>query len=96
VRLFSRCVGGAGEIQEIQDVLPLQRAEDGATVWACKWGLGSLSTDESTVMFVDMHTGMSTDLLRSNNLSFTDAGDEMMATRWMAALEESGVISTGG
>lgn len=57
---------------------------------------GSLSTDESTVMFVDMHTGMSTDLLRSNNLSFTDAGDEMMATRWMAALEESGVISTGG
>ena len=57
---------------------------------------GNLSTDESTVMFVDMHTGMSTDLLRSNNLSFTDAGDEMMATRWMAALEESGVISTGG
>ncbi len=48
------------------------------------------------MMFVDMHTGMSTDLLRSNNLSFTDAGDEMMATRWMAALEESGVISTGG
>jgi len=56
----------------------------------------NLSTDESTVMFVDMHTGMSTDLLRSNNLSFTDAGDEMMATRWMAALEESGVITTGG
>lgn len=57
---------------------------------------GNLSTEKSTVMSVDMRTGMSTDLLRSNNLSFTDAGDEMMASRWMAALEESGVISTGG
>ncbi len=58
-------------------------------------GFGSLSTDESTVMGVDMHTGISTDLLRSNNLSFNDAGDEVLASRWMAALEESGVISTG-
>lgn len=56
---------------------------------------GSLSTDESTVMVVDMTTGISTDLLRSNNLSFTDAGDEVIAGRWMAALEESGVINTG-
>lgn len=56
---------------------------------------GNLSTEESTVMVVDMTTGVSTDLLRSNNLSFTDAGDELMAGRWMAALEESGVISTG-
>lgn len=55
---------------------------------------GSLSTDESTVMFVDMYTGISTDLLRSDNLTFTDAGDEVMASRWMAALKESGVIST--
>jgi hypothetical protein len=57
---------------------------------------GSLSTDESRVLFVDMTTGISTDLLRSNNLSFTDEGDEMMAGRWMAALEELGVISTNG
>lgn len=57
--------------------------------------LSSLSTDESMVVFVDMTTGMSTDLLRSDNLSFTDAGDEAMASRWMEALEESGVISTG-
>jgi len=56
---------------------------------------GRLSTDESTVMFVDMTTGISTDLLRLNNLTFTDAGDEVMASRWMAALEESGVIGTG-
>ena len=56
---------------------------------------GSLSTDESTGMFVDMHTGMSTEFLRSNDLTFTDAGDEVMAGRWMVALEESGVISTG-
>ncbi len=54
----------------------------------------SLSTDDSTVMFVDMHTGISPDLLRSNNLSFTDAGDEIMAARWMDALEEAGVITT--
>jgi len=56
---------------------------------------GSLSTEESTVMVVDMTTGISTDLLRSNNLSFTDAGDEVMASRWLAALKESGVVSTG-
>lgn len=57
--------------------------------------LESLSTDESTVMVVDLHTGISTDLLRSNNLSFTDEGDELVAARWMTALEESGVIRTG-
>ena len=56
---------------------------------------GSLSTDESIVMFVDMTTGISVDLLRLNGLEFTDAGDEVMAGRWLAALEESGVISTG-
>ncbi|MFV9671666.1 MAG: hypothetical protein ACNYZH_00450 [Acidimicrobiia bacterium] len=56
---------------------------------------GNLSTDESMVIVVDMTTGMSTDLLRSNNLEFTDAGDEVMASRWMTALEESVVISTG-
>ena len=56
---------------------------------------GSLSTDESTVMFVDMTTGINTDLLRPNNATFTDAGDEVLASRWMAALEESGVINSG-
>jgi len=56
---------------------------------------GDLSTDDSTVVVVDMQTGMSTDLLRSNNLSFTDEGNTLMAARWMAALEESGAISTG-
>jgi len=54
----------------------------------------SLSTDESTVMVVDMHTGISRDLLRSNNLSFTDEGDEIVAARWMAALEELDLIAT--
>jgi GNAT superfamily N-acetyltransferase len=34
---------------------------------------GSLSTDESTVMFVNMTTGISTDLLSSNNLEITEA-----------------------
>ena len=33
---------------------------------------GGLSTDESTVIVVDMTTGIGTDLLRSNNLEFTD------------------------
>ena len=47
------------------------------------------------MLFVDVHTGVSTDLLRPNNLTFTDAGDQVMASRWMAALEEAGVISTG-
>lgn len=55
---------------------------------------GRLSTAESTVMFVEMTTDISMDLLRPNNLSFTDAGDGVIASRWMAALEESGVIST--
>lgn len=57
---------------------------------------GSLSTNESTVMVVDVTTGVGKELLRSSNLAFTDEGDEVMASRWMAALEESGVISVGG
>ncbi|MEN8115113.1 MAG: hypothetical protein ABFS21_12095 [Actinomycetota bacterium] len=52
---------------------------------------GSLSTDESTVIVVDMVTGFSLDYLRSSNLP-NDAGDEFMAGRWMDALREAGVI----
>jgi hypothetical protein len=57
---------------------------------------GDLSTDESTVMMVDMTTGVSPDLLRTNNMTFTDEGDKVMASRFMAALEESQSISTKG
>ena len=54
---------------------------------------GNLSTNESAVIVVDMETDFDLDDLR-DPWHPTDAGDELIAGRWMAALEESGVIST--
>jgi acyl-CoA thioesterase-1 len=51
----------------------------------------SLSTDESSVIVVDMETGFSLSDLR-DQWHPTDAGDEVIASRWMTALQEAGVI----
>lgn len=50
-----------------------------------------LSTDDSSVIVVDMSSGFSLDLLH-DSAHPTDAGYEEMARRWMAALRESGVL----
>ena len=55
---------------------------------------GELSTATSTVTVVDMHTGFSVDLISDDGVHPTDAGDEEMARRWMAALAESGAIES--
>jgi len=54
----------------------------------------SLSTDQSSVIVVDMETGFGLDLLR-DGVHPTDAGFELMAARWMTALQEAGVIGDG-
>ncbi|NNC92328.1 MAG: hypothetical protein HKN80_07515, partial [Acidimicrobiia bacterium] len=46
---------------------------------------GGLSTGQSLVVVVDMESGFGLDNLR-DHVHPTDAGDEIMATRWMAAL----------
>ena len=51
----------------------------------------SLSTDGSSVIVVDMETGFSLDDLR-DPWHPTDTGDEIMASRWMEALQDAGVI----
>ena len=55
----------------------------------------SLSTAESSVIVVDMETGFSLSDLR-DPWHPTDAGDEIIASRWMTALQEAGVIATSG
>ena len=55
----------------------------------------SMSTDESSVIVVDMETGFSLSDLR-DPWHPTDAGDEVIASRWMTALQEAGVIATSG
>ena len=56
---------------------------------------GELSTATSTVTVVDMHTGFRVDdLLSDDGVHPTDAGDEEMARRWMAALAESGAVES--
>ncbi len=50
-----------------------------------------LSTDESSVIVVDMETDFSLNDLR-DKWHPTDAGDEIMAGRWMKALQDAGVI----
>ncbi|MEA2025027.1 MAG: SGNH/GDSL hydrolase family protein [Actinomycetota bacterium] len=54
-----------------------------------------LSTGGSSVIVVDMETGFDLSDLR-DALHPTDAGDEIMASRWMAALQEAGVIEVSG
>ncbi len=54
-----------------------------------------LSTDDSSVIVVDMETGFNLSDLR-DALHPTDAGDEIMANRWMIALQEAGVIDASG
>lgn len=51
----------------------------------------SLSTDESEVIVVDLNTGFSLDYLR-DGWHPTDAGDQLIACRWMKALEDAGLI----
>lgn len=55
----------------------------------------SLSTDRSLVAVVDMETGFSLGDLR-DPWHPADAGDEIIASRWMTALQEAGVIGTSG
>jgi lysophospholipase L1-like esterase len=55
----------------------------------------SLSTDESSVIVVDMETGFDVSDLR-DPWHPSDAGDEVIASRWMTALQESGVMDTSG
>lgn len=50
-----------------------------------------LTTDESTVLVVDMYTDFSLDNLH-DAYHPNDAGDEEMARRWMSALTDSGAI----
>jgi hypothetical protein len=50
-----------------------------------------LSTDDSSVIVVDMETGFSLDDLR-DPWHPTEAGDEIIARRWMDALQDAGVI----
>ncbi|MDJ0923444.1 MAG: SGNH/GDSL hydrolase family protein [Acidimicrobiia bacterium] len=52
---------------------------------------GRLSTADSSVIVVDMETGFGYDLLR-DKWHPTDDGDELMATRWMTALKDEGLI----
>jgi lysophospholipase L1-like esterase len=54
----------------------------------------SLSTDESSVIVVDMNTGFGLDYLR-DEWHPNDAGDQFIASRWMTALQDAGLISTG-
>ena len=54
-------------------------------------GFGSLSTAQSSVIVVDMETGFGLGNLR-DHVHPTDAGDEIIATRWMAALQSNGVL----
>ncbi len=52
--------------------------------------LSDLSTDESTVIVVDMETGYGLDKLR-DGIHPDAAGDELMASRWMQAMEQQGL-----
>jgi acyl-CoA thioesterase-1 len=51
----------------------------------------SLSTDESSVIVVDMETGFSLSDLR-DPWHPTEAGDEIIASRWLTALQDAGEI----
>lgn len=51
----------------------------------------SLSTGDSSVIVVDMETGFGLSDLR-DPFHPTDAGDELIASRWMKALEDAGLI----
>jgi acyl-CoA thioesterase-1 len=53
----------------------------------------SLSTDESSVIVVDMNTGFGPDHLQ-DEWHPNDAGDQLIASRWMQALQDAGLIST--
>lgn len=72
-----------------------------ATTWDCGEAFpafndaiasfSSLSTDRSTVVVVDMYSDFDLDDL-TDDVHPSAAGEEEMARRWMAALEESGVV----
>jgi len=54
---------------------------------------GTLSTDESSVAVVDMATGLGPDYYQ-DAVHMNSAGDELVADRWMTALQDSGVIGS--
>ena len=54
----------------------------------------SLSTDESSVTVVDVNTGFGPDHLR-DEWHPSDLGDRLIASRWLQALQEAGLIATG-
>ena len=51
-----------------------------------------LSTDESSVVVVDLATGLDPDYYQ-DAVHMNEEGDKLLAGRWMTALQESGVIS---
>ncbi len=53
--------------------------------------LASLSTDESTVMAVDMRTGFDTAWLPDDTHP-NAAGDQFIASQWMRAMQQSGLL----
>ena len=76
--------------------MPLPKCTDGVAAFnAAVASFASLSTGESSVVVVDFATGFDPDYYR-DAVHVTDAGDEFFAGRWMAALEDSGVIATSG
>ena len=53
--------------------------------------MSELSTAESTVIIVNMETGFRLDDLR-DGIHPDDEGDQLIASRWMQAMEENGLI----
>jgi hypothetical protein len=54
-------------------------------------GFADLSTDESRVVVVDMYTGFTLDDLQDGRHP-NDTGNQIMARRWMAALQDAGLL----
>ena len=53
--------------------------------------LGDLSTAESTVIVVDMETGFPLENLR-DGVHPDDEGDQLIAGRWMQAMQQYGLL----
>ncbi|MFN8058572.1 MAG: SGNH/GDSL hydrolase family protein [Vicinamibacterales bacterium] len=55
-----------------------------------------LTTAASPVAVVDQHTGFDARTLTYDGVHPNDAGESMMASRWLAALQRSGAAAVGG
>ena len=76
--------------------------------WACEEGvrefndlvasMGNLSTGSSRVVVVDMNSGFDPDWIVNygRKVSPLDEGDQEMAARWFAALQEAGLLDRSG